>query len=317
MKYNFRTDLAIETRDAYKKAKQMDIPGVEVEALEDNNVKITRVKVVDEQGAAEIGKPIGNYITLDIPKIEEDNPDENEKIYKTLARELRNLIGNNKGESVLVVGLGNSNVTPDALGPKVVGYLEVTRHIIEFAPEYLTRPLRSVSAVSPGVLGTTGIETSEIIKGVIDKIKPDLIIAIDALASRKLERISSTIQISDTGIKPGSGVGNKRVPLSKDTLGIPVIAVGVPTVVDAVTMANDTIELMLENIKKMGSQNGINYDNINEIEQADKYDLIKQVLTPYVGDLVVTPKEIDSIIGNVSEVVAHGINYALHAEEQL
>ena len=317
MKYNFRTDLAIETRDAYKKAKQMDIPGVEVETLEDNNVKITRVKVVDEQGAAEIGKPIGNYITLDIPKIEEDNPDENEKIYKTLARELRNLIGNNKGESVLVVGLGNSNVTPDALGPKVVGYLEVTRHIIEFAPEYLTRPLRSVSAVSPGVLGTTGIETSEIIKGVIDKIKPDLIIAIDALASRKLERISSTIQISDTGIKPGSGVGNKRVPLSKDTLGIHVIAVGVPTVVDAVTMANDTIELMLENIKKMGSQNGINYDNINEIEQADKYDLIKQVLTPYVGDLVVTPKEIDSIIGNVSEVVAHGINYALHAEEQL
>ena len=200
MNYNFRTDLAIETSEAYKKANQVDIPGVEVETLEDNNVKITRVKVVDERGATEIGKPIGNYITLDVPKIEEDNPDENEKIYKTLARELRNLIGNNKGESVLVVGLGNSNVTPDALGPKVVGFLEVTRHIIEFAPEYVTRPLRSVSAVSPGVLGTTGIETSEIIKGVIDKIKPDLIIAIDALASRRLERISSTIQISDTGI---------------------------------------------------------------------------------------------------------------------
>jgi len=317
MKFNFRTDLAIETREAYQKAKQMDIPGVEVENLTDNNVKITRVKVVSEEGANEIGKPMGNYITLEVPKIEEDNPDENEKIYKTLARELRNIIGNDKNESVLVVGLGNSNVTPDALGPKVVGFLEVTRHIIEFAPEYLTRPLRSVSAVSPGVLGTTGIETSEIIKGVIDKIKPDLVIAIDALASRKLERISTTIQISDTGINPGSGVGNKRTPLAKETLGIPVIAIGVPTVVDAATMANDTIELMLENISKTASQNGINYDKINEMEQAEKYNMIKQVLTPYVGDLVVTPKEIDSIIGNVSEVVAHGINYALHADEQL
>jgi len=315
MKYNFRTDLAIETREAYQKATQTDIPGVEVTNDEKDDVKITRVKVVNEEGANEIGKPVGNYITLEVPKIEEDDPDVNEKIYKILAKELKAIIGDNKNEAVLVVGLGNSNVTPDALGPKVISYLEVTRHIIEFAPEYLTKPVRSVSAISPGVLGTTGIETSEIIRGVIDRVKPDLVIAIDALASRKLERISTTIQIADTGINPGSGVGNKRVPLSRETLGIPVIAIGVPTVVDAATMANDTIELMLENIQKMGSQNGINYDKINEMEQEEKYNMIKQVLTPYVGDLVVTPKEIDAIIGNVSEVVAHGINYALHAEE--
>ena len=315
MKYNFRTDLAIETREAYKKATQMDIPGVEVTTDEKDDVKITRVKVANEEGANEIGKPIGNYITLEVPKIEEDDPEVNEKIYKILAKELKVIIGDNKNDAVLVVGLGNSNVTPDALGPKVISYLEVTRHIIEFAPEYLTKPVRSVSAISPGVLGTTGIETSEIIRGVIDRVKPDLVIAIDALASRKLERISTTIQIADTGINPGSGVGNKRVPLSRETLGIPVIAIGVPTVVDAATMANDTIELMLENIQKMGSQNGVNYDKINEMEQDEKYNMIKQVLTPYVGDLVVTPKEIDAIIGNVSEVVAHGINYALHAED--
>ena len=315
MKYNFRTDLAIETREAYKKATQMDIPGVEVTSDEKDDVKITRVKVVSEEGANEIGKPVGNYITLEVPKIEEDDPDVNEKIYKILAKELKSIIGDNKNDAVLVVGLGNSNVTPDALGPKVISYLEVTRHIIEFAPEYLTKPVRSVSAISPGVLGTTGIETSEIIRGVIDRVKPDLVIAIDALASRKLERISTTIQIADTGINPGSGVGNKRIPLSRETLGIPVIAIGVPTVVDAATMANDTIELMLENIQKMGSQNGVNYDKINDMEQDEKYNMIKQVLTPYVGDLVVTPKEIDAIIGNVSEVVAHGINYALHAED--
>jgi len=315
MKYNFRTDLAIETREAYQKATQNDIPGVDVTTDEKDDVKITRVKVVNEEGANEIGKPIGNYITLEVPKIEEDDPEVNEKIYKILAKELKTIIGDNKNEAVLVVGLGNSNVTPDALGPKVISYLEVTRHIIEFAPEYLTKPVRSVSAISPGVLGTTGIETSEIIRGVIDRVKPDLVIAIDALASRKLERISTTIQIADTGINPGSGVGNKRIPLSRETLGIPVIAIGVPTVVDAATMANDTIELMLENIQKMGSQNGVNYDKINEMDQDEKYSMIKQVLTPYVGDLVVTPKEIDAIIGNVSEVVAHGINYALHAEE--
>ncbi len=315
MEFNFRTDLAIETREAYKKAKNIDIPGVDVETDMKDDVKITRVKVLTDEGANEIGKPKGSYITLEIPKIEEDDPDENEKIYKVLACELRAIIGNNKNESVLVVGLGNSNVTPDALGPKVISDLEVTRHIIEFAPEYLSRPVRSVSAISPGVLGTTGIETSEIIKGVIDRVKPSLVIAIDALASRKLERISTTIQIADTGINPGSGVGNKRSPISCETLGVPVIAIGVPTVVDAATMANDTIELMLENIQKMGSQNGVNYDKISEMKQDEKYNMIKEVLTPYVGDLVVTPKEIDAIIGNVSEVVAHGINYALHSED--
>jgi len=315
MKFSFRTDLAVETREAYKKALSIDMPGVSAEDEVIDDVKVTRVKVETQEGAENIGKPIGNYITLDAPQIKDNEPDTNEKVYMVLAKELRKLIGENKDKSVLVVGLGNWNVTPDALGPKVISYVEVTRHILEYAPEYVNRPLRSVSAISPGVLGTTGMETGEVIKGVIDKIKPDLVIAIDALASRKLERISTTIQIADTGISPGSGIGNKRMALSKETLGIPVIAVGVPTVVDAATMANDTIELMLENIDKIGSQNGSDYDRIKQMSQEDKYAMVKEVLNPYVGDLVVTPKEIDAIITSVSDVVSQGINHALHNDQ--
>lgn len=312
MKFSFRTDLAVETRDAYKKALNLDMPGVTAEDEVIDDVKVTRVKVETPEGAENIGKPIGNYITLDAPQIKENEPDKNEKVYMVLAKELRRLVGESKDKSVLVVGLGNWNVTPDALGPKVISYIEVTRHILEYAPEYVNRPLRSVSAISPGVLGTTGMETGEVIKGVVDKIKPDLVIAIDALASRKLERISTTIQIADTGINPGSGIGNKRMALSEETLGVPVIAIGVPTVVDAATMANDTLELMLENIHKIGSQDGINYDKIEQMNQDEKYGLIKEVLKPYVGDLVVTPKEIDAIITSVSDVVSQGINHALH-----
>lgn len=315
MGFSFRTDLAVEMRDAYKKAQQTDVPGVTSEEEEIDDVKITRVKIETEVGASHIGKPVGNYITLDAPKIKQNDAETNEKIYKVLAKEIRRLVGTDISKSVLVVGLGNQNVTPDALGPKVVQDVEVTRHILEYAPDILNRPVRSVSAISPGVLGTTGMETSEVIRGVIDKIKPDFVIAIDALASRKLERISTTIQIADTGINPGSGIGNKRMAMSKETLGVPVIAIGVPTVVDAATMANDTIELMLENMDKTTSQDINSYDRIKPMEQDEKYGLIKEVLQPYVGDLVVTPKEIDEIIDSVSDVVSQGINYALLAEQ--
>lgn len=315
MGFSFRTDLAVEMRDAYKKAQLVDAPGVTSDEEIIDNVKITRVKIETKEGEGYLNKPIGNYITLDAPEIKKNDPEINEKVYKILAKELKKLTGTDLNRSVLVVGLGNQNVTPDALGPKVVENIEVTRHILEYAPDILNRPVRSVSAISPGVLGTTGMETSEVIKGVIDKIKPNFVIAIDALASRKLERISTTIQIADTGINPGSGIGNKRMALSQETLGIPVIAIGVPTVVDAATMANDTIELMLENIDKTTSQNTSEYDRIKPMEQDEKYGLIKEVLTPYVGDLVVTPKEIDEIITSVAEVVSQGINYALLAEE--
>jgi len=314
MGFSFRTDLAVEMRDEYKRVQKTDMPGVYSEEENIDDVKVTRVKVETEEGAGYIGKPIGNYITLDAPQIKQNEPEVNERVFKVLAKELRRLIGSDISQSVLVVGLGNQNVTPDALGPKVITDVEVTRHILEYAPDILNRPVRSVSAISPGVLGTTGMETSEVIRGVVDKIKPAFVIAVDALASRKLERISTTIQIADTGINPGSGIGNKRMALSKETLGVPVIAIGVPTVVDAATMANDTIELMIENMDKTTSQSMTDYDRIKPMDQDEKYNLIKEVLNPYVGDLVVTPKEIDEIITSVSDVVSQGINYALLAE---
>ena len=235
--YNFRTDLAVERREIFKKANKIDdeIEGVQTEEIIDSeDIITTRVKITSESGEKALGKPIGNYITIDIKKIRGIGEEEIQMAADILTRELRQLIDgkiDNTGE-ILVVGLGNVYVTPDSLGPKTIAEIDVTRHIINYMPQYIEKGTRSVSAISPGVLGTTGIETVEILKGIVDNINPKLIIVIDALASRSIERISSTIQLADTGIVPGAGVGNTRKEISKKTLGIPVIALGIPTVVD-------------------------------------------------------------------------------------
>lgn len=234
---NFRTDLATERRDLYQKANNIEneIDGLESQKEDiDENIKIERVKITNENGEKAIGKPIGNYITIDIKKLKIAQEEELKKASEILANELKKVIDEHidKQGEILVVGLGNIYVTPDALGPKVINNIEVTRHIINYLPQYVEEGTRMVSAISPGVLGTTGIETLEILKGIVDNINPKLIIVIDALASRSIERISSTIQISDTGIVPGAGVGNTRAEISKNSLGIPVIAIGIPTVVD-------------------------------------------------------------------------------------
>ena len=235
--YNFRTDLASERRDLYQKANKIEtqIDGIESEQEDvDENIKIERVKITNESGEKAIGKPIGTYVTIDIKKLKIAQEDEIQRASETLTNELRKLIDvhiDKQGE-ILVVGLGNIYVTPDSLGPKVINEIDVTRHLINYLPQYVEEGTRMVSAIAPGVLGTTGIETVEILKGVVDNIKPKLIIVIDALASRSIERISSTVQLSDTGIVPGAGVGNTRSEISQKTLGIPVIAIGIPTVVD-------------------------------------------------------------------------------------
>lgn len=235
--FNFRTDLADERRDLYKKANSIEneVNGIETQIENVNEkIKITRVKIINEEGEKSIGKPKGDYITIDIKKINLLTDEELEKASEVLAEELKKLIQEKikYKDDVLVVGLGNEEVTPDALGPNVIKNVEVTRHIINYLPQYIDENARPVSAIAPGVLGTTGIETLEIIKGVIEHVKPKLLIVIDALASRSMERISSTIQISNTGIVPGAGVGNTRKEISINTLGIPVIAIGIPTVVD-------------------------------------------------------------------------------------
>ena len=238
-----------------------------------------------------------------------------------IGKEVKQMIekSTSQKDDVMVVGLGNLNITPDALGPKVISEVDITRHILEYAPNFMDENTRPVSAISPGVLGTTGIETVEILKGVIDRVKPKAIIAIDALASRKMDRISSTIQIADTGIHPGAGVGNNRKELSKETLGVPVIAIGVPTVVEAATIANDTIELFVNSMKKEIENSNDKNDKINglytlleSVSNEDKYQVIKQLLSSEEYNYMVTPKEIDQIITDMSQVIAKGINLALN-----
>lgn len=227
--YNFRTDLALERRDIFKKNNKLEeIDGIETENKEiDENLKVEKVKIINENGEKAIGKPIGTYITIDIKNLRLAEEAEIQKSAETLSIELKEIINKhiNFKDDILVVGLGNIYVTPDSLGPKVIKTIDVTRHVIKYLPQYIDENSRPVSAISPGVLGTTGIETLEILEGIVNEIKPKMLIVIDALASRSIERISSTIQISDTGIVPGAGVGNKRKEISKNTLGIPVIAI--------------------------------------------------------------------------------------------
>lgn len=235
--YNFRTDLALERRDIYNKANNIekDIDGIEAEEeYIDDNITISRVKVTNEKGEEAIGKKKGNYITIDVKNLKIASEEEIQKTSEVVTSELKKLIEKHitKKDSILVVGLGNIYVTPDSLGPKVINEVDITRHLLEYMPEVLDESTREVSAISPGVLGTTGIETMEILKGIIDNVKPKLVIIIDALASRNIERISSSVQIADTGIVPGAGVGNARKELTEDNLGVPVIAMGIPTVVD-------------------------------------------------------------------------------------
>lgn len=316
---NIRTDLTLEAHEllreqAFKNAPNTrgDIPGVEVENDGTDDIKITRVRVTSPTGEVSIGKPMGNYITLEVPRLRENDQELYENTCKALGKELVNILKLNPKSTTLVVGLGNWNVTPDALGPKVISSIMITRHLLEYVPEQVDEGVRPVCAVAPGVLGITGIETGEIIRGIVDRIKPDVIIAIDALASRKMERVNTTIQIADTGISPGSGVGNKRMELSRQTLGVPVIAIGVPTVVDAATMANDTIDLVIDSMIEQAPQGTEFYNMLKGIDRNEKYQMIQEVLNPYVGNLIVTPKEIDEVIEKVSKIIANGLNIALH-----
>ncbi len=308
---NFNTDLADERRDIFKKANNLEkIPGIETEEFnEENNIKTSIVKIKDKQGEDAIGKPIGTYITIDIKNLKIADENEIQKASEIVTKELKKILQNhiNKEDDILIVGLGNEYVTPDSLGPKVVKEIDITRHFLKYTPEYIDPNTRPVSAIAPGVLGTTGIETVEIIKGVSDNIRPKLIIVIDSLASKSIERISSTIQISDTGIVPGAGVENARNEISKNTLGIPVVAVGVPMVVDAATIATDSINIFVEKLQQEGESN----EYLNKLKETDKYGIIKEALMPKDYNLIVTPKEIDGLIENMKDVITRGINFAL------
>lgn len=313
--YSIRTDLAIEVTEMLtSQDKILDIDGVEVNIEESKNedIVVTWVKVLNEKGANSMGKPIGNYVTIESSSMKENNVLAHEEIVNIFSKNLIKLCSLEKTSTILLVGLGNWNVTPDALGPKVISKTLVTRHLKDVLPKEIDENVRPVSAISPGVMGITGMETAEIIKGVVDRLKPSLVIAIDALAARKSSRINSTIQMSDTGVAPGAGLGNKRKVLNKDTLGVPVIAIGVPTVVDAGTLVNDTIDILIDSILAEVKNGSEFYEMLKNLDKEEKYNIISRVLNPYTGNLFVTPKEVDAVIERLAKIIANSINIALH-----
>lgn len=308
---DFRTDMAVERRDLYRKANciENEIDGVECQEEEMEDIKITRVVITNSQGEQALQKPIGNYITIDVKKINNIATEKEDKIVEVIAKELAGIVDKHiqKQEEIMIVGLGNLYSTPDSLGSRVVNEVEITRHIKIYLPQYIDENTRSISAISPGVLGTTGIESAEIIRGIVDKVKPKMILAIDSLCSKNVSRINKSIQISDTGIVPGGGVGNARDELSEKSLGIPVIAIGVPTVVEMASITNDCLDLFIEDLQKKAESN----DVLNKLKDEDNYQKIKEALIPNDYNFIVTPKEIDELIDVMKDMISRGINEAL------
>lgn len=311
--FNIRTDLALEAKEIYENdQKSTEIPGVKVKNKDLENCKVSIVEVIDEQGSKIMNKGIGKYVTLESNLMKFDDDESREEMITYLKDELVEILGSDKTKKTLVIGLGNWNITSDALGPKSVSKTLVTRHIFKNYNKDYDDDFTEVSALSPGVMGITGLETSETVKSIVDMIKPDRVIAIDALASRKMERVNSTIQISTAGISPGGGVGNKRKALNKDYLGVDVIAIGVPTVVDAATLTSDVLDLAIDNLTSQSNEGENFYNMLKQLKEDEKYHLIKESLDPYDKNLIVTPKDIDETIENLSIIISEGLNRSLH-----
>lgn len=308
-----RTDLALEASEMCEKSQEgSSIPGVKIETKELENCIVTKVEVIDRQGAEIMNKDIGKYITLESNLMKFDDDESREEMISYLKEELVDIFGQDKNKKTLVIGLGNRNITSDALGPKSVSKTLVTRHLFKNYNKDYDDDFTEVSALSPGVMGVTGIETSEIVKSLVEKVKPDRVVAIDALASRKMERVNSTIQISTAGISPGGGVGNTRKSLTKETLGVDVIAIGVPTVVDAATLTIDVLDMAIDNLIAQSEETESFYEMLKKLKEEEKYHLIKDSLDPYDKNLIVTLKDIDDTIENLSIIISEGLNRSLH-----
>ena len=295
--YRIRTDLALESKERFER-DNVEIGGVVIREFydEERDIQTTWVKIETEKGAKAMGKPQGTYITMEAPNMSVPDEDYHREISKELSKHLRKLASLDKEKSVLVVGLGNRDVTPDALGPNVIQNLHITRHVLR---EYGTLGMgeeraHAVSGIVPGVMAQTGMETLEIIQGVVAEVKPDVVIAIDALAARSTKRLNRTIQITDTGINPGSGVGNHRDGLNADTLGIPVIGIGVPTVVDAATIVHDAMAHLLETL-----------------EEQEQKEFLQEMISPHLHSMFLTPKDVDETVNRLASTISDGLNIAL------
>lgn len=315
MEFEIRTDLALEAKESFE-GTGVEVSGVVLEEDYDekSDIKVTRVEIINEQGAQAMGKPIGTYITLEALSLREFDEGYHREVSEKMAKYIKELLPEKENLSVLVVGLGNRDVTPDALGPMAVGNLKINRHIFRepgLEAERLNHSIE-VSGVVPGVMAQTGMETAEVVGGIIDEIKPDAIIAVDALAARNTRRLNTTIQLTDAGINPGSGVGNHRCGLTKETLGLPVIAIGIPTVVDAATIVNDTMDGL---VKAMSSSDKLKSlsNTLSEFNHEDKYELIRELIEPKLGTMYVTPKDIDETVKSLSFTVSEALNIAFGA----
>ncbi len=283
---NARTDLASEAREIWQESADgtSELRGVWARDSVTEGFSVSRVKILDEDGAKKLSKPIGSYTTVELHGISRRDTDSFPRAIRAVAHELSALLPKGNG-TVLVAGLGNRGITPDAIGSSAISHVMVTRHLVDTLPEIFGK-MRPVSAVAPGVLGMTGVETSEIIRGVAESVNPDCIIVIDALASMRLERLCKTVQITDTGIVPGSGVGNSRAAICQRTMGVPVIAIGVPTVINIATI-------------------------IESFADASRITLPDSALEDFSERLLVTPKDIDVHIADMGRILGYAVNSAM------
>ena len=314
--FQIRTDLAMETSEDYLRSKR-DIRGVSVQQRKvGEDITLTKVKIETENGAKQMGKPRGTYITIESDKMTEHDEGYHREVSEELSRVLSQFLpAKRKNLKVLVVGLGNREVTPDALGPQVVDHLFVTRHLLQEFGHYLIEFENScsVSGIVPGVMAQTGMESVEIMRGIVKETNPDIVIAIDALAARSVKRLNRTIQITDTGIIPGSGVGNHRSAVNQNNLGVPVIAIGIPTVVDAATIVTDTFISLVEIMERTKQHQGLKepFEQLNEAEQEE---LVRELISPKMNTMYVTPKDIDEEVKRLSFTISEGLNMTFMAQ---
>ncbi len=315
--YPIRTDLALESQESMKKDRG-GLKGVDFqEEKRENGITISTVVIQTENAAKSMGKPRGHYITIEAPEMEEDDAGYHREISMELAKIIRRLLPESKiGKidwqsldeeleiSVLIVGLGNREVTPDALGPRVIDNMFITRHIIKEFGKYAfgSEKISKISGIVPGVMAQTGMECLEIVRGVVNETKPDLVITVDALAARNAKRLGRTIQLTDTGITPGSGIGNHRNALNEKSVGVPVLSLGVPTVVDAATIVSDAMTSLIE---------AMSLSNLEKLDESEKQELARELLSPQLHGMFVTPKDIDAAIKRLSFLISEGLNIAL------
>ena len=317
--YSVRTDLALEEKERFE-SDHVEISGVVLEEDYDeaSELRVTRVEIKTENGAKAMGKPVGTYLTIETPNLA--MPDEKsqtviaEKVCSFIKELIRKFEVKDKDLSILVVGLGNREVTPDSLGPCVADHLSVTRHIVKEYGKYAigVDDAPMISAVVPGVMGQTGMESAEIVRGIVSETNPDVIIAVDALAARNSKRLNRTIQIADTGIHPGSGVGNHRNGMTMETLGVPVIGIGVPTVVDAATIVNDTMENFIRALESSDSLKGVG-EVLRSYNAGEKYEFVKELISPHLNGMFVTPKDVDEMVHHISHTLSEAINMLFSA----